>query len=366
LYNLTVPRRLGTTLFLAIALAQTAPLGGQPSTASNERDAAQLRAAAEHLQQGKAEQVIRECKTVLASDPRSAPAHMLLGQAYLAQGSITMIAEAKAELQQALDLDPNLLWARFYLAKIYIDQGLNQKAKEQLERGLKERPDVPHFLSLLGEVRRKLGDPAASVELNRKALMIDATMTPAHYYLALAYLDLKQEDTAARELESSIHSPYATPEMYLALATLYGKRQRFAEAEDLCHKAIALDSSRPEAYLNLARLYNAQHASDKALQTLRLGLPDGKELPASAFYQKLQADICVEQGVAYQAKGMAAQAIEAYTGALGFDPSLGGAHRQLAELYFRKGDPTHAQEHATAAEKLGTPIEPSLRKEIFK
>ena len=75
---------------------------------------------------------------------------------------IAMIAEAKAELQQALDLDPHLLWARFYLAKIYIDQGLNEKAKDQLERGLRERPNVPHFLSLLGEVRRKLGDPEAS------------------------------------------------------------------------------------------------------------------------------------------------------------------------------------------------------------
>jgi hypothetical protein len=37
---------------------------------------------------------------------------MLLGQAYLAQGSIARIAEAKAELQQALDFAPDLLWAR--------------------------------------------------------------------------------------------------------------------------------------------------------------------------------------------------------------------------------------------------------------
>jgi tetratricopeptide (TPR) repeat protein len=56
-----------------------------------------------------------------------------------------MVAEAKAELQQALDLDPNLLWARFYLAKVYIDLGLNEKAKDQLERGLKTRPDVRTF-----------------------------------------------------------------------------------------------------------------------------------------------------------------------------------------------------------------------------
>jgi tetratricopeptide (TPR) repeat protein len=95
-------------------------------------------------------------------------------------------------------------------------------------------------------------------------------------------------------------------------------------------------------------------------------LPDGKEFPASAFYQQLQADLCVEQGAAYQTKGMAAQSIEAYARALGFDPSRGGVHRQLAELYLRSGDSARAIEHATAAEKLGTPIEPSLRAEIFR
>jgi tetratricopeptide (TPR) repeat protein len=277
-----------------------------------------------------------------------------------------MIAEAKAELQQALDLDPHLLWARFYLAKIYIDQGLNEKAALQLERGLKERPNVPHFLSLLGEVRRKLGDPAASVDLNRKALQIDATMTPAHYYMALAYLDLKQDDAATGELESSIHSTYVAPEMYLALAALYGKSQRFAEGEELCRKAIALDASRPESYLNLARLYNAQHAGDKALEALRKALPDGKEFPSSAFYQQLHADIYVEQGAAYRTKRKTAQAIEAYSRALELDPSRGSVHLQLAELYLRTGDSARAIEHATAAEKLGSPIEPTLRGEIFR
>lgn len=359
-----MPRHLASTAFLV--LTQMVALRGQAPAAAGERESAQLQAAAEHLRQGKAGQAISECKGVLAADPKSAPAHMLLGQAYLAQGSISMLAEAKAELQQALALDPRLLWARFYLARIYLDLGLNQKAREQLDRGLRDRPDVPHFLSLLGEVRRKLGDPAASLELNRKALQIDSTMTPAHYYLALAYLDLKQEDAAIGELESSIHSAYVTPEMYVALADLYTRSKRFVDAEDLCRKAISLDASRPEAYLSLARVYNAQHASDKALQALRVGLPDGKQLPATAFYQKLQADVYAEQGTAYQAKGMSAQAIEAFSRGVEFDPSLGGAHRQLAELYFRKGDLARAREQAAEAEKLGAPMEPSLRAKIFR
>jgi tetratricopeptide (TPR) repeat protein len=343
-YNLTVPRFLIAVVLLASVI------WGQTPRADSQ--GAQLGAAAEHLQQGRPEQTIREVKRVLAADPRSAPAHMLLGLAYVALGSTDRIADAKAELQQALDLDPELLWARFYLARLYFDQGLSEKAQEQLERGLKQSPGLPHFLSLLGEVRRELGDPGASVELNRRALDAGITMTPAHYFLGLAYLDLKQEQAAMAEFEKAIQSPLVTPETYNALASLYIKRQRFAAAEELCRKAIALDRSRPDAYLNLARVYNGQNASDKALEVLRAALREGKEFPATEYYQGVQADLAVERGVAYTAKKMYAPAIEEYARALDFDPRRAVIHRRLAELYRQKGDPAGAALHTKEADKL--------------
>ncbi len=349
-YDLTVPW-LRIALVLVASVMASVMIWAQTPPA--DLPGAQLGAAAEHLQQGKAGQAIRECKGVLAANPRSAPAHMLLGLAYLAQGSTDMVAEAKAELQQALDLDPELLWARFYLARLYLDQGLSEKAREQLERGLKQHPDFPPLLSLLGEVRRKLGDPGASLELNRKALEADPTMTPAHYFLALAYLDLKQEQAAMAELQKAIHSPNVTPEMYNALASLHIKRQQFAEAEDFCRKAIALDPSRPDAYLNLARVYNARHASDKALEALRAALPEGREFPVSEYYQELQADLAVERGIAYTAQKMNALAINEYARALDFDPRRAVIHRRLAELYLQKGDPARAALHTKEADKLG-------------
>jgi len=343
-YNLTVPRFVIAVVLLASVI------WGQTPRADSQ--GAQLGAAAEHLQQGRPEQTIREVKRVLAADPRSAPAHMLLGLAYVALGSTDRIADAKAELQQALDLDPELLWARFYLARLYFDQGLSEKAQEQLERGLKQSPGLPHFLSLLGEVRRELGDPGASVELNRRALDAGNTMTPAHYFLGLAYLDLKQEQAAMAEFEKAIQSPLVTPETYNALASLYIKRQRFAAAEELCRKAIALDRSRPDAYLNLARVYNGQNASDKALEVLRAALREGKEFPATEYYQGVQADLAVERGVAYTAKKMYAPAIEEYARALDFDPRRAVIHRRLAELYRQKGDPAGAALHTKEADKL--------------
>ena len=345
-YNPTVPRLLIAIVLLASGTtwAQTAPA---------DPHGAQLGIAAQHLQQGNVEQAVRECKAVLAADPRSASAHMLLGMAYIAERSTAMIGDAKAELQQAIDLDPELVWARFYLARLYLDEGLNEKAQNQLELGLKQSPGLPTLLSLLGEVRRKLGDPAASLDLNHKALAADPTMIPAHYFLAMAYLDLKQDQAAVAEFEKVIHTPYATPEMLNSLAALDLRKQRLAEAEDLCRKAIAMDNSQPGAYLNLARVYNAQHASDKALEVLRAALPEGKEFPASEYYQGLQADIAVERGVAYTAKKMFAQAIAEYTRALDFDPSRAVIHRRLAELYLQKGDPARAALHMKEADKPG-------------
>jgi len=106
------------------------------------------------------------------------------------------------------------------------------------------------------------------------------------------------------------------------------------------------------AYLNLARVYNAQHASDKALEALRAALPEGKEFPVSEYYQELEADVATERGAAYTAKKMYALAIDEYARALDFDPRRAVVHRRLAELYLRKGDPAGAALHTKEADKL--------------
>lgn len=335
------------------------------SAAREEAARAQLKTGAELLRRGEYEQATRELKKALALNPQSAAAHMLLGQAYLERRSVSLIAEAKAELQQALDIDPGLVWARFYLAKVYIDLGRLEKAQEELEQGLKERPNVAHFLSLLGEVQRKMGKPEAAVELNRKALEADSSLTPAYYYMALAYMDLKRQDEAIAALENAVKSPYVAPEMYLTLGSLYAGQKRYEEGEALCKKAVALDPSRPEGHVNLAQLYNIRKASDQALRELSLAL-DGKNFPTSPYYQQLQADAFFERGRAHQTKGSTADAIRAYLTVLELNPNDGRTHRQLAEIYLRTGDCARAFRYMTTAEKLGTHLEVSVRGEILE
>jgi len=129
-----------------------------------------LTRGATHLQRNEKQEALKELRSAVALDPRSGPAHQLLGQAYLTQGTYEAIGEAKSEFVQALALNPDLIWARFYLARIYLDLGNAERAKEELELGLRTRPNVPHLLSLLGEANRKLGNAELSAEQNKKAL----------------------------------------------------------------------------------------------------------------------------------------------------------------------------------------------------
>jgi len=359
--------RLSVALWLSIgALADSNAFRQKSPGGAGDTDQERLKRGADLLQRGQIEQAVTELRKAIALDPQSGAGHLLLGQAYLAQRSVSTVAEAKAELQQALDLDPSLIWARFYLAKVYIDQGRLDKAEGELEHGLKERPGIPHFLSLLGEVNRKLGRAERSIQLHQQALNIDPGMTPAHYFIALAYMDLKKDDDAIRELETSLKSAYVAPEMYLTLGSLYARRKRYSEGEELCKKAIALDPSRPEGHLNLAQFYNIKGSSDQALQELNLAVPEGKSFTSSPYYQQLQADVFFEQGRAYWAKRLTPQAIRAYSTALEFNPDEGRTHRQLAEIYLRSGDYPRALQHLTTAEKLGSTIETSLREEILQ
>lgn len=184
-------------------------------------------------------------------------------------------------------------------------------AKAEFQQALRARPGGAHFLGLLGEAERKLGHPDSCLAFQQNAI-------------------------AGPEL--SIKSAYFAPELYLTLGSLYAQRKRFREAEDLCRKAIALDVSGSEGFLETSRSSSTpQRLSDKALSALRQALPEGKSFGSSPYDQQLQAVIHFEFRRTYEAKGAAREAIHGYEQCLAFDSGRAAAHRRLAELYNTQG-----------------------------
>ena len=319
---------------------------------------------AAHLQRGEKELALKELKRAVALDPQSAAAHQLLGQAYLLQGSYELLSEARAEFVQAIALDPNLVWARFYLARIYLDLNQPRKAREQLEAASAIRPNVPHLLSLLGEAHRQLGDLDLAIDLNRKALAADPSFFIAHYYLGLAYLDLKNDGEAIRELEEAAKPDYPAAEIYLTLGKVYSRKGQVERAVKLLQKAVTVAPAQPEGHLRLAQAYRLKRQPELALKELSLATPEGQRLLSTAYYQQLQVEIFFERGLIFQEEGEFTRAIEAYTSALELNPNNGSAHRQLAEVLLRQGQYASAAEHAAKAEELKAPVDPSLLEKI--
>jgi tetratricopeptide (TPR) repeat protein len=303
-----------------------------PATAQKILFRQSFNRGAADLQRNDKDQALKEMKRAVALDPQSAAAHQLLGQAYMLQGTYEMIGEAKAEFVQALALDPNLVWARFYLARLYLDQGSPQKAKEQLETALRMRPDVPHLLSLLGEANRQLGDVDVSIELNKKALSIDPSFFIAHYYLGLAYNDLKRKDDAIHEFEAAVKPGYPAAEIYLALGTAYLDKGNLDQALELFQRSVAVAPARPEGHLKLAQTLRKKHQLDPALKELDLAYPEGRRLMSTPYYQELGAQILLERGLVYEEKGSRLEAIEAYSRALEMDPNNGRAKERVKAL----------------------------------
>src|SRR5829696_2276445 len=155
---------------------------------------------------------VKELRQILALDPRSADAHMLLGIAYSTWGSKELKGEAIGEFRQALDLNPRLVQVHFFLAHLYLDLGRAVRAREELNAGLAQSPGNPEFLALLGEAERRLKNPQRAIEVTRQALQADSSFAQARFYLGMALLDAGQRDDGIKELEHVVRARAAVPD----------------------------------------------------------------------------------------------------------------------------------------------------------
>ena len=175
-----------------LCLVQTAP----PS-----EYARLLNSAAANIREKRLDAAIQDLTRAAALQPRSAAVHLLLGQAYLGKGTPEFVAQAKAEFQEARDLDSSQVLPSFYIAKIDLDLGRLSHAERELRRALEKKPGEHYLLALLGEVRRQEGKPHDAIELTTQALAAGPEALPVHYYRALAWWDLRDDVRALKDLD---------------------------------------------------------------------------------------------------------------------------------------------------------------------
>jgi tetratricopeptide (TPR) repeat protein len=307
-----------TGLALLLFLAQAGPI---PEYARLVNSASKL------LQENQIDPAIRELMRAAALEPRSPAVHLLLGQAYLGKGAPEFVAEAKAEFQQARELDPEQVMASYYIAKIDLDLGRIANAEQELQRAIRIKPREHYLLTLLGEVRRRQARPEEAIKMITHALENDPQAIPAYFYRALAWWDRKDEVRAMEDLNRVIASPYATVEAYQLSGTIHLQQNRLGEAEASFRKAVERSPGNAEPHLRLAQVMRRQRRYEAALK--ELAVAERAAQLTSPYYQKLLADAAFEKGLILSDQGEKSAAKASFQRAVEIDPSHEEARRRL-------------------------------------
>jgi tetratricopeptide (TPR) repeat protein len=139
----------------------------------------------------------REMRQVLRLNPNHAHAHDSIGDKFnRAKGDIE---EALREYSLALMIDPFLLPSYWGIADINIKQGKYREAKKILLQSLEIHENNDLSMIFLGRVHRFLGEYEKSVEVLKKAAMLNPSRILIHVDLGLTYVLMKRYNDALAE-----------------------------------------------------------------------------------------------------------------------------------------------------------------------
>lgn len=177
-----------------------------------------------------AQSTLRE---VLSRNPRHPRALLGMAQARYFDGS----PESLELVRQSLEVNPNLVPARLFLARLLLDQENDAAAEEEIRRALEVNPSSLDALSLLAAL---------------------------HY---LRGQDAEYEQIRGRV--EQLNPRYA--ELYATVADMAVRRRRYREAVELAGRAVSIDSTAWAAYsllgvneLRLGRADDARRSLERA------------------------------------------------------------------------------------------------------
>ncbi len=307
---------------------------------------------------------------LVASSPGSPLILELAGAAELQMNSL---AQAEIYLTRAIQVAPQLAYARSLLVMTYLRSGQPTKALEALNAGMGKHGLDPKMFALAGEVHLQNGDAPKAEEYFGKALKLDPENAGRRTALAVTHLAGGQTGAAIDELQDiALSDSGVTAD--LALISAHLRRREFNNALAAIDKLEAKQPEKPTAANLRGRILLAQRdkvAARKsferalaiapnffaaAVSLAAMDMADKKPDDAKARFEGLlvknpkdsRALVALAELAAFrgagkeEVAGLLSQAVEANPAE--FQPRL-----LLVELYLRTNDPKQATAAAQSA-----------------
>ena len=238
--------------------------------------AAQLDAQAADIQyyrgeayrlQGKTGQAFQAYQQALRLNAGFAPA--LLGRARLHLASAPPNrADARADLQAAISLDPGLAEAYLELAVLDLAQGQGAAALQRLEKAAGLLPASPLVYLYQAQAHLLMEQPGLAIEAARRANRLDFTLLPVYRVLGEAYRATGETEGALAALQTyTLYEP-GDAQALVWLSLVYAERQETELALRSFEEALQQDSRQYEAYLQRGLIYLAQDKDEEARRDL--------------------------------------------------------------------------------------------------
>lgn len=294
-----------------------------------------------YLQKRDPAKAVVQLKEVVNLEPGNAQALVVLGDAYLANGSLAeaeeqylaalqgrlengaallglaQISRLKGEIKETtifltrietLAADSTSPEFLYKFANLALQVGMSDAAKGALEKAVKLRPNDPSYMLALGIAVLRKGDLFEAEKIFRRLIQVQPTSDQAQIHLGYVLLNQKKYDEARLWLEKSARSRAPMPEVFYYLGLVAQEQSDDAKAILLFEKAVQ-------------KLPNYAHA--------RIAL--------GASYIKLRNYTRAKEELELAVK---------------LDPEEPKAHYNLALLYARLKDPARAQSEMELVEKL--------------
>jgi tetratricopeptide (TPR) repeat protein len=176
-------------------------------------------------------------------------------------------AEAIADLEAAVEMDPGSSEAHFLLAQVYNRTDDLLKAADEFRTVLALDPDNAAAHHNLGVTYFQLQDPVAAVAEFKAALKLDPDDADTHYQLGATYLvqalsggdpaapvDPQLLEQAVAEFEAALESRADMPEALIGMGNVFIQQADYAAAIEVLQRAIE-QTPAPEAYYALGEAY---------------------------------------------------------------------------------------------------------------
>jgi tetratricopeptide (TPR) repeat protein len=209
--------------------------------------------------------------------------------------------EAEGTLRQIIAADPNSVDARILLGTALALEGVRRESLEQLTEAVRLRPNSAHAHNKLGTALSRFLEVKAAREEFEKALVLDPKLGEAHVNLSLILAQAGELTSAGEHLDRAIElqgdSRAAAYAHYLR-AKIWGAQNQNEKATAEFQKAVELRPDYAEAWSDLGGMRRLALDHEGAVQALkravalkpgdavaqyRLGLlylQDGRELKA--------------------------------------------------------------------------------------